>query len=162
MKIYIAADHAGFELKEALVAHVRSLGHVVEDCGAHLLTPNDDYPEIIHAAMKRLSVDLYDHLDSRGIVIGGSGQGEAMVANRFKGIRCAVYYGEAARPQTDAAGSELSIIESVRAHNDANVLSLGARFISIAEAMRAVETWLNTAFSNDENHVRRLWAIDSI
>jgi ribose 5-phosphate isomerase B len=93
---------------------------------------------------------------SFGIAIGASGQGEAMVANRVKGVRAAVYYGPAAHFQTDADGNKLDMITSVRAHNDANVLSLGARFLSAAEAKEAVLKWLQTAFSGSEQHVRRL------
>jgi ribose 5-phosphate isomerase B len=147
MKIYVAADHAGFALKEHLVAYMReTLGHVVEDMGAESFVPEDDYPEIIARAIVPL---LRDGGDTRAIILGGSGQGEAMVANRFKGIRAAVYY-----------GGNPSILALSREHNDANVLSLGARFLSNEEAEAAVSSWLATPFSNEERHMRRIMTID--
>lgn len=159
MKIIFAADHAGFELKNTLLAYVRDeLGHEVEDMGARELDTQDDYPDYVKEAAKTVSEDSNN---IRAIIIGGSGQGEAMVANRFKGVRAAVYYGESARKQTDADDKELSIVESVRTHNDANILSLGARFITSEEAKEAVRTWLHTPFSNEKRHVRRLGKIDT-
>ena len=98
MKIYFAADHAGFELKNALLVYARDeLGHEVEDCGALTLDNDDDYPVFISSAARKLSEDVARGVESRAIVIGASGQGEAIVANRFKGVRCVLYYGEATR-----------------------------------------------------------------
>ena len=91
MKVYFASDHAGFKTKNALVEYVRRLGYEVEDCGAHTFDEKDDYPSIIAAAAQKLSEDALRGMDSRAIVAGASGQGEAMVANRFKGVRCALY-----------------------------------------------------------------------
>jgi ribose 5-phosphate isomerase B len=93
---------------------------------------------------------------SFGIAIGASGQGEAMVANRIKGVRAAVFYGSGLRMQTDTQGKQLDILASTRAHNDANVLSLGARFLSQEEAKAAVIEWLQTPFSGGEAHKRRI------
>ncbi len=152
MRVYIASDHAGFALKQALAAYVQGLGHEVEDCGAYELDPDDDYPDFILPCARHVARDP----GSFGIILGGSGQGEAMAANRVKGVRAAVYYGPASHPQTDAAGATLGIIESERAHNDANVLSLGARFISEAEAKEAVRSFLAARFAGDERHARRL------
>ncbi len=150
-KLFVAADHAGFSLKEILVPYLQELGHQVVDCGAMTLVEGDDYPDlVIPCALK-----VAEHEGSFGIVIGGSGQGEAMAANRVPGVRAAVYYGEAARPQTDATGSVLGIIESERAHNDANILSLGARFLTEAEAKDAVKRFLKTPFTAEERHLRR-------
>ena len=160
MKIYLAADHAGLELKNALAEHVRGLGHSVEDCGAHVFDPNDDYPSIMRLAVTRLSDDVIQERDSRAILVGGSGQGEAIVANRVRGIRCALFYGEHGS-QTDSNGKTLSIMQSVRAHNDTNALAIGARFVTVDEAKKAVEEWLGTPFSKDDRHIRRIWAIDS-
>src|SRR3989338_8272140 len=102
MKIYLASDHGGFELKNALAAYLKeSPKYEVEDCGADKFDSNDDYPEIIARAARKLSADALKGMDSRAIVIGASGQGEAIVANRFKGVRCALYYGPASRAQTD-------------------------------------------------------------
>jgi ribose 5-phosphate isomerase B len=161
MKVYLAADHAGFELKNALVEFVRTLGHEVEDCGAVSFNKDDDYPEIIGSAARKLSDDAAKGIDSRAIVIGGSGQGEAIAANRFKGVRCALYYG-AAGMQTDAQGKKLDMIASSREHNDANCLSLGARFLSVDDAKGAVRRWLELPFSAEERHARRIKQIDEL
>ncbi|OGG70484.1 hypothetical protein A3C20_01560 [Candidatus Kaiserbacteria bacterium RIFCSPHIGHO2_02_FULL_55_25] len=163
MTVYFAADHAGFKLKSELLNYVRGeLGYEVEDCGA--LTPDlsDDYPEIIARAAVKLAKDAAAGIDSRAIVIGASGQGEAMAANRFKGVRCALYYGAASKNQTDISGNELDIVTSTREHNNANALSLGARFISADEARAVVKKWLNTGFSGDARHVRRTARLDEI
>lgn len=159
MKIVFAADHGGYELKESLKPFVVSLGHEVEDVGAHTLDLSDDYPPFVMAAARKVA----EHPEeTRGIVIGGSGQGEAFAANRIRGVRAVVYYGEPMRKQTDADGNELSMIESTRNHNDANVLSLGGRFLSIDEAKAAVKKWLETAFSGEERHMRRHAQIDEL
>lgn len=152
MKIYVAADHAGFPLKEKLKPYLTGLGHEVVDCGAHELAEGDDYPDIVTECANRVVGDE----DSYGIVIGGSGQGEAMAANRIPGIRAAVYYGTAGHLQTDADGATLDIITSARAHNNANILSLGARFITEQEAKEAVQRFLETTFSGDARHIRRI------
>lgn len=162
MKVYLASDHAGFEMKEKLVPFVQELGYEVEDCGAHTFDAQDDYPAIIAEAARKLSADVRTGLDSNMIILGGSGQGEAMVANRFKGVRAAVYYGAASRPQVDIQGIDLDMIASSRVHNDANALSLGARFLSSEEIQEAVRRWLTTACSSDQRHVRRVRAIDEV
>ena len=147
MKLYFASDHAGFELKNALLTYVHDdLGFDVEDCGPETYDEHDDYPELIARAAKALT----DNDEDRAIILGGSGQGEAMVANRFKGIRATVYY-----------GGPTEIITLSREHNNANVLSLGARFLSRTEAKEAVALWLAAAFTNEERHTRRIAAIDS-
>ncbi|MBI5457099.1 RpiB/LacA/LacB family sugar-phosphate isomerase [Candidatus Kaiserbacteria bacterium] len=163
MKIYFAADHAGFEIKNQLIAFVQGqLGHEVEDCGAFVNDPADDYPGIIADAARKLSADALAGKDSKAIVAGASGQGEAIVANRFKGVRCALYYGQAGRAQTDMSGKELDILSSTRQHNDANALSLGLRFLSLEEAKDAVTRFLSTPFSGEERHARRVQQIDSL
>ena len=149
MKIFLATDHAGFEMKEALAAFVKKdLGHEVVDLGAHTFDPLDDYPDFIALAAGEVS---RDPKGAFGIVLGGSGEGEAMVANRFKNVRCTVYY-----------GGSLDIIRLSREHNDANILALGARLLSIDEAKSAVKLWLETKFSGDERHVRRIKKIEAI
>lgn len=162
MKVYLATDHGGYELKNSLAEYVRSLGYVVEDCGAFKNDPADDYPPLIAAAAKKLSDDSLGGLDSRAIVIGASGQGEAMVANRFKGVRCALYYGPAAKEQKDMSGKHLDLLASSREHNNANCLSLGARFLSEEEAKDAVQKWLLMPFPGEERHARRSIMIDTV
>jgi ribose 5-phosphate isomerase B len=160
MKVYFAADHAGFELKKELIDLVRGLGHEVEDCGALQMDPADDYPRIIASAARKLATDVGAGIDSRAILIGASGQGEAMVANRFKSVRCALYYGPPARKQVDMSGKQLDMISSTREHNDANALSLGARFLSIEEAESVVTKWLSTSFSGEARHLNRIKQVD--
>jgi len=150
MKVIFASDHAGFVLKEELKAHVATLGYEVEDMGAHVYDANDDYPDVIAPAA--LAVAAQEQV--RGIILGGSGQGEAMVANRIPGVRAVVYYGE---PKGE---HQERIITLSREHNDANILSLGARFLTSDEAKEAVTTWLATGFSSDERHARRIAKID--
>ncbi len=146
MRIYFAADHAGFKMKNALIEFVKEFGFEVEDCGAYELNPDDDYPEFVKKAAKAVS-DKPD--EARAIVLGGSGQGEDMVADKFSGVRSAVYY-----------GGNLEIIKLSREHNDANVLSLAARFLTLDEAKEAVRLWLETEFSGEERHKRRIDEIE--
>jgi len=167
MLIYFATDHAGFELKGKLIPFVKELGFEVEDCGAYELNENDDYPEFVKKAAQKVSEDPEN---SKAIILGGSGQGEAIVANRFRNIRAAVYYGSnsATSFAQGYGGSKkatldkgnLEIIKLSREHNDANVLSLGARFLSEEEAKEAVKLWLETSFSGEERHKRRINNID--
>lgn len=158
MNVFIAADHTGFILKNALVEYVReALSHDIEDLGAHELNPTDDYPDLIRPCAEKVKATP----GSLGIVIGGSGQGEAMVANRIPGIRAAIYYGQAhAVGPIDAAGAPAldgyDIIRLAREHNDANVLSLGARFLTVEDAKEAVRIFLEAPFAADERHVRRI------
>jgi len=157
MKVYFASDHAGFALKSMLVAFVQGLGHEIEDCGPAAFEDGDDFPDYVIPAALKVSGER----KSIGVVVGASGQGEAMAANRVKGVRAAVYYGEAAQAQTDAEGHTLNLIQSTRMHNDANMLSLGARFLSEEEAKRAVQLFIETPFSGDERHARRIAKIDA-
>ena len=160
MKIFIASDHAGFELKKAIIEDITFSGHTVVDCGADEYDADDDYPLIIQKAVQavseaegaRLATSLdYTDGEVRGIVIGGSGQGEVIVANKFPHIRAVLYYG----------GTQ-EILSLSREHNDSNVLSLGARFISESEAIMAVRLWLGTQFSQEERHVRRIEQIEEM
>lgn len=141
MKIHLGSDHAGFELKEKLIIFLRELGHDVSDHGARAFDENDDYPDFVTPVAKAVA----ENPESRGIILGGSGQGEAMAANRASGARAAVYY-----------GGPLEIVKLAREHNNANILSLGARFLIEDEAKEAVRLFLETDFSGDERHVRRL------
>lgn len=147
MKIYFASDHAGFEMKNELLEFVKELGYETEDCGAYELNPEDDYPKFVKKAAQAVSGAPQA---ARAIVLGGSGQGEDMVADKFPGVRSAVYY-----------GGNLEIVKLSREHNDANVLSLGARLLSLDEAKEAVKLWLQTPFSGDERHKRRIGEIEN-
>lgn len=150
MKIYLASDHAGYELKNKLVEHLKSKGLAVEDMGAHQFDADDDYPDfIIPCALRVAESHAQGKLDVVGIVIGGSGNGEAIVANKVKGVRAAVYYGG---PST---GSGLDIIRLSKEHNNANILSLGARFLTVDEAKEGVTMWLETKFEGGR-HQRRI------
>lgn len=161
MKIYFAADHAGFELKNALLAYVRDeLGHEVEDCGALKYDAGDDYPTIINEGARKLSEDVRVGRDSRGVFIGASGQGEAMAANRHKDVRAALYYGPAPTSQRDIEGKELDMLASSREHNDANALVLAARFLSVDEAREVLKRWLSIPFPGGERHKRRIALLD--
>lgn len=148
MKIYLASDHAGFTLKESVHKVLKELEYEVVDLGAEKENPGDDYPEII----ARAAIEVSKNPDQdKAIIFGWSGQGEAMVANKFPGVRAIVFYGGA-----------LDIITLSREHNDANILSLGARFVTEDEAKEVVGLWLSTAFSGDERHVRRITQIKEI
>ena len=148
MKIYIASDHAGFELKGALIPFLEELEHEVIDIGPSEYNKDDDYPDFIAPVALAISKN---QSNAMGVVIGGSGQGEAIVANRFAGVRAAVYY-----------SGNLDIIRLSREHNDANVLSFGSRFISAREAKQALQLWLETSFSGEERHVRRLKKLSNL
>ncbi|MBI4136055.1 MAG: RpiB/LacA/LacB family sugar-phosphate isomerase [Candidatus Vogelbacteria bacterium] len=146
MKIFLGADHAGFELKETIKIWLKSEGHEVADEGAFKLNPDDDYPDFIEIVAKQVASDPENH---RGLIFGGSGQGEAMCANRFKHVRAAVWYG----------GSD-EILKLSRGHNNANILSIGARFVDEIAAKRAIKLWLDTTFSGEDRHIRRIAKLD--
>ena len=139
--IYLASDHAGFELKEEIKKYLLDLGMEVEDMGAFAFDADDDYPDFVRPAAQAVANDPER---SRGIVLGGSGQGEAIAANKVQGIRAAVYY-----------GGSLDIVKLSRAHNDVNILSLGARFLTVDQAKDAVRLWLETPFEGGR-HERRI------
>ncbi len=141
MQLFIASDHAGFELKGKLIEFLRGQGRDVEDVGPSIYSEGDDYPDTIAPLAQKVA----QNKGSLGIAIGGSGQGEAIVCNRVAGVRAAVYY-----------GGDVSVVPTAREHNDANVLSLGARFVSLDEAQHAVELFLTTPFPADERHIRRI------
>ena len=139
MRVFVAGDHAGFELKSRLVAHLGELGHDVVDCGAASFDPQDDYPPpCIEAALRTVAEP-----GSLGVVIGGSGNGEQIAANKVRGVRAALVWNE----QTARLARE---------HNDANIASIGARSHPEADAVRFVEIFLDTPFSGDERHRRRI------
>jgi ribose 5-phosphate isomerase B len=143
MKIHLATDHAGFPHKELVKAFLLTQeGVEVIDHGAMTLAPDDDYPDYITPCAQAVAADPDS---SMGVIFGGSGQGEAMCANRVPGIRAVVYY-----------GGPTDILTLAREHNAANVLSIGARFITAEQVVEAITLWLGTPFSNEERHIRRL------
>lgn len=148
MKILLAADHAGFGLKNFIKDFLVAEGFQIEDMGAAAFDPADNYPEIILPVAMRI---VSDPDTTRAIVFGKSGQGEAIICNRLPGVRAAVYY-----------GGNLEIIRLSREHNNANVLSLGAGFLEEKEAQEAVRLWIATTFNNEERHVKRIEMLDNI
>ncbi len=156
MKIIWGADHAGFYLKENLIPFVESLGYETEDQGAFEYHPEDDYPDFVIPVAKLVSADPDSY---RGIVLGGSGQGEAMAANRFPNVRAVVFNGQYDPGDGRDIPPEITLS---REHNDSNILSLGARFLNEKEAQEAVKQWLETPFSGAERHLRRLKKIEEI
>lgn len=149
MKIYIGSDHQGFHLKEAIEAWLKKEGYDVEDVGDRILDPNDDYPQFAQKAAHKILTS--DDDDSRAILICGGGQGMAIAANRFKGIRAAVVW--------DEEEAKMSRID-----NDSNVLSLPARILDgdINNVKNIVKTWLDTRFSAAPRHIRRNQELDDI
>jgi ribose 5-phosphate isomerase B len=139
MRVHLGSDHAGFELKAALAARLTELGHEPIDHGPTEFDPEDDYPPYVLAAAEAAVADE----GSLGVVIGGSGNGEAIAANKVPGVRCALAWTE----QTARLGRE---------HNDANVLSLGARQYSTEDAIRFAQVFVETPFSNESRHLRRI------
>ena len=139
MRVYLGSDHAGFELKARLISHLTDAGHEPLDCGAHTFDAEDDYPSFCITAAARTVADP----GSLGIVIGGSGNGEQIAANKVDGVRAALVWSD-------------STATLARQHNNANIISIGARNHPEADALRFVDLFLATPFSEGERHVRRI------
>ncbi|WP_255951740.1 ribose-5-phosphate isomerase [Streptomyces odontomachi] len=139
MRVYLGSDHAGYELKNHLVEWLTAQGHEPVDCGPAVYDADDDYPPFCLRAAEGAAGDP----EALGIVIGGSGNGEQIAANKVKGVRAALAWNE----QTAALGRE---------HNNANVIAVGARMHSADEATKFVEIFLSTPFSGGERHARRI------
>jgi len=139
MKVFLATDHAGFDFKEQIKAFLQENGYDIEDCGAHEFNKDDDYPDFISIASEKVSKTP----DSFGIVLGKSGAGECIVANKIKGIRAVL-------------GVSEKNAQLAREHNDANVLSLGSEIVDIETSKKLIEIFLQTPFSNEERHIRRI------
>lgn len=148
LTLHIATDHAGLSVKNEVVAWLKDEGYTVVDHGTHHEDQEDDFPDFIAKAARAVS---QNPASAKAIIFGGSGQGEAMVANRFPHVRATVYYG----------GNE-SIISLSRQHNDANVLSFGARFLTLEEVKRSIALWLNTPFDGQEKRERRNQKIETL
>ena len=139
MRVYLGSDHAGFELKQHLVTHLKASGHDVVDVGPFSYDPDDDYPTYCLAT----GAKVVDDPGSLGVVVGGSGNGEQIAANKIKGVRAALAW------NTETA-------KLTRLHNDANVVGIGARMHSIEDATTIVDAFLGTEFSGEERHARRI------
>lgn len=146
--VHLATDHAGLQLKNSVKLWLEGENFEVVDHGAHQLDEQDDFPDFIKKAAAAVSIAP---ATTRAIIFGGSGQGEAMVANRYPNVRATVYYG----------GNE-EIITLSRAHNDANVLSIGARFVDEATAKKVIWDWLHAPFLTDPKYERRNQKIERI
>ncbi|HET7827786.1 MAG TPA: RpiB/LacA/LacB family sugar-phosphate isomerase [Candidatus Saccharimonadales bacterium] len=161
MKIALAADHAGFEQLKDLQAHLERLGHDCQNFGPSSLDPNDDYPDFIFPAAKAVAGGQFE----AGIILGRSGQGEAMAANRIRGVRCAVFYGPAVAKglvDTDGQSSHnpYEVIIKSRQHNHANMLSLGTAYLNLDEMKNVIKLWLDTPYADEERHNRRVQKLD--
>lgn len=155
MKIFIGTDHAGYVLKEKLVSSLKLQGYEVIDKGAYDYNEEDDYPDFVIPVAKEISKDSEN---VKGIILGATGEGEAICANRFPNVRAVVYYGQS----ECVVDAEADVILRSRQHNNANILSLGARYFTEENVMNIVNLWLKTSFTNEERHVRRLRKIDAI
>lgn len=163
MKIAVTTDHAGFEALQELKTFIQSLGHEYVDFGPKSFDPDDDYPDFMFPAAKAVANGECE----AGIILGGSGQGEAMAANRIKGIRCTLFYGPVvAKAAVDAEGTKsddpYEIVRLSRQHNHANVLSLSGRFLDLNEMKQAIEIWLATPYSDAKRHARRVRKLDEL
>ena len=161
MKIALASDHAGFEQLKELKKYLDELGHECIDFGPKSLNQEDDYPDFIFPAARSVS----EGSCQAGIILGGSGQGEAMAANRLKGVRCSVFYGPAvAKKAIDLEGTAsydpYEIIRLSKMHNNANILSLAARFVNLEEMKTVVKLWLETPYTSESRHERRNKKLD--
>jgi ribose 5-phosphate isomerase B len=163
MKIAVTTDHAGYVALQKLKEYLAFSGHQVMDYGPTSLDPDDDYPDYMFPAAQAVASGECEV----AIILGGSGQGEAMAANRIKGVRCTVFYGPVtAKAPIDAEGhtsdDPYEILRLSRQHNHANVLSLSGRFLSLDEMKKAAMIWLGTPYSDAERHVRRVRKLDEM
>lgn len=146
MKVHLGTDHAGFEFKEALKRHLDQTGYTIVDHGALEYDAQDDYPAFCIAAAQAVVADREAGLDSLGVVMGGSGNGEQIAANKVPGARCALAW-------------NTEIAQLAREHNDAWLVSVGARQHTFDDALEIVDAFLTTEFSGDERHARRIGTI---
>jgi ribose 5-phosphate isomerase B len=143
MRIHIATDHAGLEFSEDLQAHLAAAGHEVVDHGPTSYEPLDDYPSFCINAAQAVVEDQAQGIPALGVVFGGSGNGEQIAANKVRGVRAALVW-------------NVSTAELAREHNDANVISIGARQHTVDEAKLFIDTFIATAFTGEERHARRI------
>jgi len=163
LKIAITTDHAGYEALKELRLFLESMGHECVEYGPTSFNEDDDYPDFMFPAARAVASGECE----RGVIMGGSGQGEAIAANRVPGVRCALFYGPVvAKVAVNAEGTisddPYEIITLSRTHNDANVLSLSGRFLSMDEMKTALKLWFETPFSGAERHQRRINKLDEV
>jgi ribose 5-phosphate isomerase B len=163
MKLALAADHSGFEQLSDLQDFLEDLGYDCQNFGPTSLNIADDYPDFIFKAAQAIASGECEN----GIILGSSGQGEAMAANRLRGVRCAVFYGPAVVGRIiDANGrvssSPYEIVKLSRQHNHANMLSIAARFVTLSDMKNVVKLWLDTPYSDEPRHVRRVDKLDRL
>jgi ribose 5-phosphate isomerase B len=156
-KVYIAGDHTGYELKKELMIYINSLGLEAVDKGPFEYDADDDYPDFVHPAAVAVASDK----ESFGVLLGGSGQGEAICANRVKGARAAVFYGAVtAKSAVDIEGNvstdPYEIVKLAREHNNANIISFGTRFISNEDIKESIKIFTETHFKGVGRHLRRI------
>lgn len=161
MKIALSTDHAGYQRMKKLKEGLELAGYACHDFGPATFDVNDDYPDFIKPACESILAGGC----AVGIIFGGSGQGEAMAANRFKGIRCTVWYGPSvAIEAVDATGTQSTnpyeILKLSKEHNNANMLSIAGRFVTDAETLKVAILWLNEKFKDEERHKRRIQKLD--
>lgn len=186
MHIYFAGDHAGFEMKEKLIEFVRSLGYEVEDLGPHEYIAGDDYTDYVIPLARRVAQAARNYTDLtrtnaeaiplspslemeegekevKGVVVAGSGQGEIIAMNRIRGARAALF---CPCPRTNnnvwVGECNLELVKASREHNDSNIFAIGARFCTLEQAKDGIKVWLETPFSNEERHIRRLQKIERL
>lgn len=152
MLVYIASDHAGFEMKKTVENYLLEKGHDVVDVGSFSFVEDDDYPDYIHPAIQKMKESIAELGEEsvRAVILGGSGTGEAIVANRYKNVRAMVFN-----------SVNLEVVKLGREHNNANVLSVGARFVDNDYLKLALEKFLETPFDESSRHSRRLEKIDN-
>lgn len=143
MRIHVATDHAGLDFSQELQQHLRELGHEIVDHGPEEYDPLDDYPAFCISAARGVARDRRDGVEALGVVFGGSGNGEQIAANKVEGVRAALVWSEATA-------------QLAREHNDANVISIGARQHTVDEAIRFIDLFIATPFPGDERHARRI------
>lgn len=164
MKIFLASDHTGYNVKEKVKHYLQDKAYDIVDCGAYTLDPQDDYPQFMHKAAQGVSENPIEY---RGVLFGGSGQGEAMVANKSTGVRCALIYSlatpqQAINSEGEKTDEPLTVVRLTREHNGANMLSLGVRFLSEDDILRIVLYWLQLSDPTNERHLRRIKQIRAL
>jgi ribose 5-phosphate isomerase B len=163
VKIALSTDHAGYERLKKLKEGLELAGYACHDFGPAQFNVDDDYPDYIKPACESILAGGCQ----LGVIFGGSGQGEAMAANRFKGIRCMVWYGpsvpiEAVNAEGMMSSDPYELLKLSREHNNANMISIAGRFVNDDETLKVVVKWLNESFKNEERHQRRITKLDQL